>query len=162
MFAQAVSNPVISSTVPSGERHRVQAVQLPRLRCNGFRPSCHNRMLAAERREATLLCPLRVQLRAGPPQGRRRPPVAGSLSCHRSESAADALRCLPSARHRPYDGAYKLNLICTAFPSVAFIAWHIAWHIACCHITPFLVCSGGAILPVCYIAGCHITPFCSI
>ena len=87
------------------ERHRVQAVQRPRIRCNGCRPSCHNRMLAVERREATLLCPMRVQPRAGPLQAisscwfselLRGAPLSG----HSSESAADALRCLPPARHR--------------------------------------------------------------
>ena len=90
------------------ERHRVQAVQRPRIRCDGCRPSRrsrNNRMLAAERQEATLLCPLRVQSRAGPPQATsngwfsellRGAPLSG----HHSESAVDALCCLPTAHHR--------------------------------------------------------------
>ena len=67
------------------------------------RPSSHNRMRAAERREATLMCKLSVQSRAGQPQATRSGLFTelhrAPLSCHRSQSAADALRCLPPARH---------------------------------------------------------------
>ena len=92
------------------------------------------------RREATLLCPVLVQQRA---QGRRWPTaVAGSVSCctehHCPATAANQLQMYCAACHPPAtdDGAYKYSLICSAFPA-AFIAWHTAWHIACCHITPF-------------------------
>ena len=78
---------------------------------------------------------------------------ATTLRRDHSESAADALCCLPPARHRWRGLEIQPDLL--SFAS-AFVAWHIAWHIVCCNITPFC---WGATSHMCYIAGYHITPF---
>ena len=118
------------------ERHRVQVVQQPQIHCDGCRSSCHNRMLAAERREATL----RVQQRAGPPQattsGWFSELLLGvPLSCHHSQSAADALCCLSPAlraRHRRRGLEIQPDL-----HSFSFLFHSLAYSMVCCHITPF-------------------------
>ena len=102
--------------------------------CYGCRPSCHNRMLAAERQEATLLCPLRVQPRAGPPQATSSGwfselLLGAPLSCHYSESAVDALRCLPPARHlrRGLEIHPDLHSYSSSFYSLAALAYKMTY-----------------------------------
>ena len=148
--------------------HRVQAVQRPRIRCDGRRPSRrsrNNRMLAAERQESTV----RVQPRAGPPQATSSgwfrvselllgAPLSRQCS-HHSESAADALCCLPPARHRRWGLEIQpdLHSYCCCFRSLAYSMAYSMLPFS--HL--FVVYSRGAISHMCYIAGCHITPFCS-
>ena len=103
------------------------------IRCNGCYPSSDNRILAAARLEAILLCPLRGQLRAGTCTDRFSELLCCTpLSCH-GATAANQLQMHGAASHLPATAT-----------ALSVSSWLVGLNVACSS-KPVTVCYIGVL-----------------